>query len=201
MSPTTALRAVAVLGLLVAANGLVLSPMWLLDGAETFSETAASWEFATSQRISWLLLTLLVPVVPALAGGGTRSRMALVVQVDLTAQAATAFAMGFVAPWLAGVEPDLLDRSGGAFQVAMTAVWLLNIGVLVAFAIALARTPGAGRVGPVLLAVGALVVPGAGPVGWGLMGLGLAVVARRLLSATPQAEDRSGVVAAASGSA
>ena len=185
MNSTRALQTTALLGLLLALNGFVLGPLWLFGGGETFAETASSWAFALSHRLSWVLLTGLVVVVPSLLANGTRRPAAgwaaPLAQVAFAAQAATAFALGFVAPWLADVAPSLLDVSGGSFQVASTAVWIGFILSMVALAVALARTGGLGRLAPALVAVGALAVPGAGPLGAGVVGLGLGLAARARL--------------------
>lgn len=194
MNSTRALQTTALLGLLLALNGFVLGPVWLFGGGETFSQTASTWAFSLSHRVSWVLLTGLVVVVPTVLAHGPRRPagwVAPVAQVAFAAQAATAFALGFVAPWLAGVAPALLDVSGGSFQVAMTTVWIGFILSMVALAVALARTGGVGRLAPALVAVGALVVPGAGPLGAGLVGLGLGVAARARLRATPPTPARA----------
>ena len=190
MHPTRSLLATAVIGLLMAVNGFVLGPLWLFGGGATFSETAASWPFALSQQLSWLLLTAALVAVPEVLRGGTRREAPgwarPLLTVALSAQAATAFVMGFVAPWLAEVEPRLLDIGGGSFQLAMTLVWIGFVLAMAVVGVVLARTGGLGLVAPALVVVGALAVPGAGPVGVGLLGLGLALAGRaRLRHAAP----------------
>lgn len=162
-------------------RGFILGPMWLLAPSETFSGTVAVPAFALSQRISWALLTALVVLVPTLLTAGRRGAppawLTPLAQLALSAQAATAFVMGFVAPWLAGVAPHALDvTGGGTFQLAMTAVWVAFILVMVVTATALWRG-GHSRPGAVLAVIGALVTPGAGPIGSGILAVGLGLVA------------------------
>lgn len=164
----------------LALNGLVLGPVWLLTPAELFSETAALPSFALSQRLSWVLTTAMVVLAPAVAVAGPRRTVPVwlvpLAQLALAAQAATNFAMGFVAPWLARVEPRLLDIPGGTFQVAMTAVWIAFIVAMVVLAVSLWRA-GHSRVACVLVALGAVAVPGAGPIGSGVLAVGFGIVA------------------------
>lgn len=163
-------------------NGFVLGPIWLLTPADTFSETAALPSFALSQRLSWGLLTILVLLVPAMLGPGRRGPLPRwvvpVLQLALVAQAATNFAMGFVAPWLAAEEPRLLDIPGGSFQFAMTAIWIGFIVATIAVAVTAWRA-GHSRMGAGLMILGALAIPGVGPIGTGLLALGLGLVAAR----------------------
>ncbi len=164
----------------LALNGFTLGPMWMLKPTETFSQTAALPAFAISQRISWVLLTALVILVPALFGAGRRgtpaSWLTPVTQLAVAAQAATAFTMGFAAPWLAEVAPHTLDVPGGVFQFAMTAVWIVFIAVMVIAATMLWRA-GHNRLGCVLAILGALAIPGVGAVGSGVLATGLGLVA------------------------
>lgn len=165
----------------LALNGLLLGPIWLFTTTTTFSQTAALPMFAVSQRISWILLTLLVPLVPGLCRpgrrGSTPSWLPSLLQVAFAAQAATAFVMGFVAPWLAEVAPETLDRSGGTFQVATTAIWVAFALVAVVAGVCFWRA-GLSRVGALVAVVGALVTPGVGPIGSGILAIGLGLVAR-----------------------
>ncbi len=188
MNRSRSLTALVVIGTLAALNGLALSPLWLFGGGETFAETAASWPFHTSQRLAWVLFTAMAVVVPSLLGAGTRRDAppwaGPLVQVALSAQAATAFAMGFVAPWLAEVSPPLLDaEDGGMFLLAMTGVWVGFLVAMVVFAVVLARTGGIGAPAVAMILVGSLLTPGIGPLGAGLAGAGLALAARRRLRA------------------
>lgn len=163
-------------GSLLALNGLVLGPMWLITPGE-FSDTVASPAFQISQMVSWGLLTVLIPLVRALA---TTERRALpgwvvpAVQIALAMQAATAFTQALVLPWLLEVAPELLNLTdGGALQYTMTGIWVLFLVVMIAFAAALWRA-GSSRAGAILMMIGALTTPVAGPIGAGLLGLGIA---------------------------
>lgn len=188
MIPATRLpAALAVLGSALAVNG-AFGITWLFDGAERFSETAASWEFATFQRLhvlTLLLFVLLVPTLGALRGRNARG-LSPVLLVGVTAalvlQTCTAFVMGFVAPYFAGISPAIMDREdGGSFAVAMSAVWIGFVVAMVALGVAVIRT----RVLPlstgVLLIVGGLATPMFGPIGSIALGAGLlrGAVARR----------------------
>lgn len=174
---------VAICGALVL-NAFVLSPFWILAPAEKFTDTASVPAFTWSQGISWLLLTLLIPVVPALvrASGRAPAWIVPVVQVALAMQAATHFVQGFVMAWLLPLAPEVLDLTtdGGALQVAMFAIWVFFLVTNVAFAVVLWRA-GQSRIGAVLMAVGAVVTPVFGPFGAGLLALGLTLVAVRAL--------------------
>ena len=175
----------------LALNGLVLGPMWLFAPAELFSETVDVPAFALSQRISWALNTALIVLVPAVLGAGPRrtppSWVLPVVQLGLAGQAATNFVVGFTAPWLAQVEPYLLDIPGGTFQAATTAVWIAFIVTMVLLAVFLWRA-GHSRVACVLVALGAVAIPGVGPIGAGVLATGLGVVAFRQLRAARREE-------------
>lgn len=164
----------------LALNGLVLGPMWLLTPTQLFSETAALPTFALSQRLSWLLMTVMIVLAPAILGRGPRRTPPAwcvpLVQLALAAQAATNYTMAFVAPWLAQAEPSLLDVPGGTFQVVTTAVWIGFIVAMVVLAVVLWRA-GHSRVACVLVAVGAVGIPGVGPIGSGILATGLGVIA------------------------
>ena len=83
----TTLTAVVAVCAGLAVNGLVLSPAWLLAPAELFSETAAHPAFALTQRISWVLVSaLLVLVPPLLRVGPHRAPPAWLVPVAQLAQ-------------------------------------------------------------------------------------------------------------------
>lgn len=173
----------------LAVNGLVLSPVWLLAPAELFSQTAAHPAFALTQRISWVLVTALLVLVPALLRAGPRRTpppwLTPVAQLALAGQATTHFTQGFVAPWLAQVQPNLLDIPGGAFQVASIALWVGFAVAMVVVAVVLQRA-GHSTVGCVLMAVGAAAVSGFGPIGAGVLAVGLGLVALRLLPGRSQ---------------
>ncbi|WP_134772716.1 hypothetical protein [Ornithinimicrobium flavum] len=168
----------------LAVNGLVLSPAWLLAPAELFSQTAANPAFALTQRISWVLVTALLVLMPPLLRVGPRRTppawLVPVAQLALAGQATTHFAQGFVAPWLAQVQPNLLDIPGGAFQAVSIGIWVAFAVAMVVVAVVLRRA-GHSTVGCVLMAVGAAAVSGFGPIGAGLLAVGLGLVALRLL--------------------
>ncbi len=176
----------------LAANGLALGPTWLLAPSETFSDTVAVPTFALNQRISWVLLLALVPLVPVLLSPGRRGTppawLVPVTQAGLAAQACTVFAMSFVAPWLARTEPSLLDVPGGAFQWAMTAVWVAFMLVMVVVATALWRA-GHSRAGAALAVLGAVATPGVGPIGTGVLAVGLGLVVLGQLRAAARPAD------------
>lgn len=180
MIPATRLpAALAVLGAALAVNG-AFGITWLFDGAERFSQTAASWEFATFQRLhvlTLLLFVLLMPTLGSLRGRNAR-RLPPPLLVGVTAalvlQTCTAFAMGFVAPYFAGISPAIMDREdGGSFAVAMSAVWIGFVVAMVALGVAVIAT----RVLPIstgaLLIVGGLATPMFGPIGSIGLGAGL----------------------------
>ncbi|NLG23293.1 MAG: hypothetical protein GX555_17880 [Actinomycetales bacterium] len=171
---------VAICGALVL-NAFVLSPFWILAPAEKFTDTASVPAFPWSQGISWLLLTLLIPVIPALVRASRRAIPAWVipvVQVALAMQAATHFVQGFVMAWLLPLAPEVLDLTtdGGALQIAMFAIWVFFLVTNVAFAVVLWRA-GHSKVAAILMAVGAVVTPVFGPFGAGLLALGLTLIA------------------------
>jgi hypothetical protein len=166
----------SVLGALFMLNG-VLGIQWLFDGAENFSETAASWQFATFQRVYLLLLvalTVLVPGFGALRGRSGRripSAVLAVLTGALVLQAGTVFTMAFVAPFYAEVAPATLDiTDGGMFEASMSAVWVTFAVAVIAFGVAVLRSGTLPRATGVLLVVGALITPVLGPVGSILLG-------------------------------
>lgn len=177
------LIALLTVGALLAVNGLVLGPMWLVVPGQ-FSATVASPAYVISQQVSWALLTVLIVLVPVLAKTGRRSLPAWIIplaQIALAAQAALHFTQGFVLPWLAGVAPEVLDiTDGGSLQLTMTVVQIAFLVVNVAFAVTL-WWAGHSKTGAVLMMLGALAVPAVGPIGAGVLGLGLALVALRAL--------------------
>lgn len=171
--------ALTVLGAASVLNG-VLGVRWLFDGAERFSQTAATWEFAAYQRVHLLVLVGLVLAVPGLGAlrGPTGKRLSpgvLVALVGVTVlQAGTVFAMAFVAPFYAEVAPEVVDlENGGSFAVAMSAVWVAFTLVLVAAGVSVWRSRALPRSCGVLLVVGGLVMPPLGPVGSVLVGAAL----------------------------
>lgn len=185
----------------LTVNAFVLGPRWILAPAEQFSDTVAIPAFALSQRLSWLFLTVLVPLVPALARAGTRGTppgwTLPLVQVALAAQAATHFVQGFVLPWLLPLAPEVLDLTtdGGAMKAALISVWVFFMVVNVTFAVTLWRA-GHSRVGAGLMVLGAVLTPALGPSGAGLLALGLgwnavgALRSRRARPATAPAPTR-----------
>lgn len=185
---------VAICGALVL-NAFVLSPLWILAPAEAFSDTVAVAAFPWSQRISWLLLTLLIPVVPAVLRAGSRGTppawVGPLVQITLAAQAATHFVQGFVMAWLLPLAPEVIDLTtdGGALQIALFTIWLSFLVVNVLFAVTLWRA-GHSRVGAGLMMVGAVVTPMFGPFGAGLLALGLTVIAVGALRSRTAAPER-----------
>ena len=181
------LVAIVALCAALAVNAFVLGPMWILAPAATFSETAAIPAFGWSQRISWVLLVLLIPLLPALIGPGRRGTppawITPTVQASWAAQTSIHFVQGFVLMWLLPLAPELLDlTAGGSLQLAMTVVQGVFLLVNVALAVMLWRA-GHSRVGAVLLALGAVITLGFGPFGAGLLALGLGLIALRALRA------------------
>jgi hypothetical protein len=180
--PRTLIALIAA-GVLLAVNGLVLGPMWLVVPGE-FSDTVATPAFVISQQVSWALLTALIVLVPSLSVAGRLPLPAWivpVVQVALAAQAATHFVQGFVSPWLATVAPDALDLTeGGLLQVAMTVIGVAFLIAIATFGVTL-WWAGFSRSGVVLTILGALAAPAVGPIGAGFVGLGLVLVAVRAL--------------------
>lgn len=179
------LTALAIVSALLAVNGLILGPMWLVTPG-AFSDTVATPAYAVSQQASWILLTLLIVLLPALTGAGRRTLPAWAVpvaQIALAAQAATHFTQGFVLPWLYTVAPEVLDlTAGGTLQLTMTVIWVVFVVAGVTLAVLLWRA-GASRTGAVLMILGALATPAVGPIGAGILGLGLVLVAVRALRA------------------
>lgn len=202
-SPTTLphLALLAVLGALVL-NGFVLGPIWLLAPAETFSDTASVPAFAWSQSLSWVLLTLLIPLVPRLVRAGRRGTpptwVVPLTQVTLALQATTHFNQGVVVRWLLPQQPELLDStqvSGDILAMSMISIWVTFMVSMVVLAVTLWRA-GHSRVGALLMGVGALGTPVAGPVGAGLLALGLLVVTLSAVRAPdPEAVERPVTVA------
>lgn len=180
----TTLTAVVAVCACLAVNGLLLSPAWLLAPAELFSETAAHPAFALTQRISWVLVSALLVLVPPLLRVGPHRApptwLVPVAQLALAGQATTHFTQGFVAPWLAQVQPGLLDIPGGALQAAMIGLWVAFAVAMVVVAVVLRRA-GHSLPGCVLMGVGALAVSGFGPIGAGVLAIGLGLVTLRLL--------------------
>lgn len=178
----TPLVALVLVCVALIVNAFVVSPFWILAPAEEFSDTAAVPAFAISQTASWILLTLLIPLLPAL--GEIDDRCALprwivpLTQVAVAAQAATHLVQGVVLPWLESIGSyGALDTpEGGGPQVAMVIVWVLFLVTNVAFAVALWRA-GHSRVAAALMIIGAVSTPMFGPFGAGLLALGLGTIA------------------------
>lgn len=167
------------LGAVLAANG-VLGVRWLFDGAERFSQTAVTWEFAAYQRVqlaAMVALVLLLPRFAALRGPASRRLSPAVLGVVTVAtvlQACTNFAMGFVATFYAQVAPRVVDlEEGGSLAASMGAAWVLFALAVVALGVSALRSGALPRTTGVLLVLGALVTPMFGPIGGLLLGLGL----------------------------
>lgn len=181
----------------LVVNAFALSPWWILAPAERFSQTVAVPAFAWSQAINWVLLTLLVPLVPALVGTGPRRALpgwfVPVVQVVIAAQAATHMVQGLVMRWLLPLAPEVIDLTtdGGALQIVLITVWVLFLVTMVTFAAMLWRA-GHSRVGALLVMIGAVATPAVGPFGAGLVALGLLVVVVTALRAGAAAGTRQG---------
>lgn len=190
---TTLLGACAVL----AVNGLVLGPLWLFIPGE-FSDTAASPAYSVSQTVSWALLTLLVVLVPAVAGTGRRHLPGWALplaQLALVLQAAIHFGAGWMVPWLADVAPEVLDLTdGGTFMWVMQGTQVLFLLAMVTFAVTLWRA-GHSRVGAILMMLGAIGTAGVGPIGAGVLAIGLGLMTARVLR--PGATERAAVLARA----
>lgn len=190
------LQVAVVISIALAVNAFVLAPLWILAPAEAFSDTAATPAFGWSQRASWLLLTLLVPLLPSLFVAGRRGTppawLAPVVQVAFAAQATTHFFQGFVTTWLLPRAPEVLDLpfQGDPLEVATVGIWVFFLVANVAFAVALWRA-GHNIVGAGLMALGAVATPTIGPLGAGLLAVGIgiiAIAALRSRTSQPQAE-------------
>jgi hypothetical protein len=187
MIPTTRLPAcLALLGLVLAANG-AFGVTWLFDGAERFSQTAASWQFATFQRVQLPALVLLVLLVPTFAqlrgrtGRALPTGVLLGLVVAVVLQAGTVFTMAFVAPFLAGVAPEALDlENGGTFAVAMSGVWVLFVVAMAVFGVSAVRRKILPATAGGLVVLGGLLTPMFGPLAGIVLGTGLVVAARAL---------------------
>ncbi len=195
---------VVALGSILLLNG-VLGTRWLFDGADHFSETAASWEFATFQRVYLIALVLLAVLVPGLRElrGRAGTRISPTVLTALTGavvlQAGTVFTMAFVAPFYADTAPATLDmEDGGSFALAMTVVWVLFAGTVIALGVSVLRTRTLPVSTGVLMILAALLTPILGPVGSIVLGAAFvrAGLALRLRVASP---DPAPAAAAVSG--
>lgn len=173
--------AVLVILLVLAVNGFTLGAAGLLTPAETFSDTAALPAFSISQTVSWLLLTLLVPLVPSLFVPGRRGTppawLMPVVQVVFALQAATHFFQGMVAHWLSSKAPEVLDLpfTWEPLEIVTVGIWIAFLITNVTFALALWRA-GHSVVGAVLMALGAVATPAIGPLGAATFALGLGII-------------------------
>ena len=191
MIPATRLPAcLAALGLVLAANG-AFGITWLFDGAERFSQTAASWQFATFQRVQLLALVFLVLLVPTFAqlrgrtGRGLPSGVLLGLAAAAVLQAGTVFAMAFVAPFFAGIAPEVMDvENGGTFAAAMSVVWVTFVVAVAVFGITAVRRKIFPLAAGVLVVLGGLLTPMLGPVAGIALGGGLLVAASALRSRT-----------------
>ncbi|MCK0110719.1 hypothetical protein MWU75_00990 [Ornithinimicrobium sp. F0845] len=188
---------IAVLGALVL-NAFVLSPFWILAPAEEFSDTASVPAFGWAQGISWFLLTLLIPLVPALVHAGQRGTppawVVPLVQIALALQAVSHYVQGFVLTWLTPQAPEIVNATdGGMLQVSMFGIWVFFMVAMIVFAITLWRA-GHSRVGAVLMILGAISTPAIGSFGAGLLALGLLIItvlSLRSRAALPEAEPAS----------
>lgn len=175
---------VVICGALVV-NAFVLAPFYMMAPSDTFSDTAAIPAFAWSQRFSWLLLTLLIPVLPALVHSPRRGTSPVwivpVVQIAFSMQAMAHVIQGFVMPWLAPLAPDVVDYDdGGALFLLSISVWVFFLVANVAFAVLLWRS-GHSKLGAVLMIIGAVATPAIGPFGAGLLALGMGLIAWQAL--------------------
>jgi hypothetical protein len=195
--PTRLPVCLSLLGLLLAVNG-AFGITWLFDGAERFSQTAASWQFATFQRVQLLALVFLVLLVPTFAQLRGRTGRALPVGVllglgaALVLQAGTVFTMAFVAPFFAGIAPEAMDlENGGTFAVAMSVVWVLFVVAVATFGISAIRRKVFPLSAGILVVLGGLLTPMFGPVAGIALGGGLVLAAtavrRRVEVAVPEA--------------
>lgn len=176
----------AVLGLVLAANG-AFGITWLFDGADRFSQTAASWQFATFQRVQLLALVFLVLLVPTFAQLRGRTGRALPVGVLLglaTAvilQAGTVFTMAFVAPFFARIAPEVMDlENGGSFAVAMSVVWVFFVIAVAVFGVSAIRRKVLPLTAGILVVLGGLLTPMLGPVAGIALGSGFLLAAGAL---------------------
>ena len=176
----------AVLGVVLAANG-AFGITWLFDGAERFSQTAASWQFATFQRVQLLALVFFVLLVPTLGQLRGRTGRALPIGVllalaaALVLQAGTVFTMAFVAPFFAGIAPEVMDlENGGSFAIAMSAVWVLFVVAVAAFGISAMRRKVFPLSAGILVVLGGLLTPMLGPVAGIALGSGFLLAAGAL---------------------
>lgn len=188
--PTTGTTRSALMALLatcavLAVNGVVLGPIWLSRTGE-FSDTVAVPAYGTSQLISWALLTLLIVLVPAIAGlrAGGRALPTWAVpaaQLALVLQATAHFIQAVMTPWLADVAPELLDLTdGGLFRWMLQGIQVLFLILMVTFAVTMWRA-GRGKVAAVLMMMGAVATPVSGPIGAGVLAIGLGLITARAL--------------------
>ena len=198
MIPLTRLPAcLTLVGAVLAANG-AFGITWLFDGAERFSQTAASWQFATFQRVQLMALVFLVLLVPTFAQLRGRTGRALPVGVllglaaALVLQAGTVFTMAFVAPFFAGIAPEVMDlENGGTFAAAMAVVWAMFVVAVAVFGIASVRRKVFPLTAGVLVVLGGLLTPMFGPIAGIALGGGFAVAGnalrKRVDAALPEA--------------
>lgn len=170
---------------LLVVNAFVLSPLWIFHPAELFTDTAAAPAYFVTMRLSWLLVSVLVLLLPALVRPGPRGAPAAWVlplaQIAFAAQAATFFAQGFFVSWLLPIAPEVLNRTGlDRASVGLGLAWVLFLVANLVLAISLWRA-GHSRIASVLMILGALGTPVFGPFGAGALALGLGLHAVRAL--------------------
>lgn len=183
LSPRQA-KVLLILGVLLMING-VLGIRWLFDGADTFSQTAGSSEYAVYQRVQLPLLIAAAVLLPALGrlkgtdGRGLPRWIVPAAVVAVILQACTTFVQGFTAPFLAGVAPASLDtQDGGLFEASMIVSWAIFCVTIVALAVVTWRRKVFSRPAALLIGFGALITPMFGPIGGVFVGTGLASMGR-----------------------
>ena len=173
-----------ILGILLIANG-ALGIRWLFDGADSFSQTAGSAEYALYQRFQLPLLiaaAVLLPALGRLRGADGKRLPRWIIPAAVAAvmlQACTTFVQGFAAPFLADVAPASLDtQDGGLFEVSMIVSWATFCVTVIALAVVSWRRKVFSRPAAFLVGFGALITPMFGPIGGIFIGTGLASMGR-----------------------
>ncbi|WP_432558825.1 hypothetical protein [Granulicoccus sp. GXG6511] len=165
LSPGTRRSLLTIIGItaLLCVNAFVLSPLWILHPAEVFTDTAQAPTYFPTMRISWILLTIQVILLPALVRPGAKGtppgRVLPLAQLGFATQAATLFYLGFFDSWLLPIAPEVLDLTDlGILGVGLNVVWVFYMVANVILAVALWRA-GHSRVASVLMALGAVSTP------------------------------------------
>lgn len=194
LSPGTRRSLLTIIGItaLLCVNAFVLSPLWILHPAEVFTDTAQAPTYFPTMRISWILLTIQVILLPALVRPGAKGtppgRVLPLAQLGFATQAATLFYLGFFDSWLLPIAPEVLDLTDlGILGVGLNVVWVFYMVANVILAVALWRA-GHSRVASVLMALGAVSTPFLGAFGHGTLSLGLALHAVSILRSGAAAE-------------